>query len=182
MGEAGKHLCLWFCYVKAICLEPGQVGTRLCDGAQRQHPSPQGLCPGRTQGHACPNQSSPCKPGTCISQVQFVSHKLIKANRFVLLFTETPRIFCLCLSRSACFEEQAAGAPQVPASRMQPGSPCGHWWPSLHPTQGLSWPHPHQLMLLALQEHPGASSLPVSIRADIRHTTQLSASPLQSQP
>lgn len=91
--------------------------------------------------HPCKNLSLPSKPSTCRSQGQFILHKLIKSNRFVLVSTETLWVFCLCLSHSACSKEQAVDVPAGPASARQLQPPCGRSWPSLHPhapTQGLS--------------------------------------------
>lgn len=102
--------------------------------------------PGWMQGCAHTHARTRVHPACAASQAQFVSHKLIKANRFVLAFTETLWVFCLCLSHSAHFKERAAGVPKGPASPTQLWSPCGRWWPSLRPqapTQGLSRPRPH---------------------------------------
>lgn len=65
-----------------------------------------------TCAHPCQNLSSPSKPSTCRSQVQFILHKLIKSNRFVLVSIQMLWVFCHCLSHSACFKEPAAHSQQ----------------------------------------------------------------------
>lgn len=68
-----------------------------------------------------------------------------KGNGFVLAFTAMLWVLCLCLSRSACFKERAAGVPEEPAS--QPHAALVSLWPlvpSLH-THAGAFPTPGAL-------------------------------------
>lgn len=114
------------------------------------------------------NRARPASPA-CADPGHSSFLRLPKTNRFVLVFTEMLCVLRPCLSHSAgCRCPWRASHPQ--AALVSPWPLVA--WPSLHPHRGSPDP------VLTGQR----SSLPISIRADIRHATLLRASPLQSRP